>query len=346
MDISIIIPTRPTDDGTVDRCVAAVRPQLGPRDEILVSIDGPISTGSFGAMRDASDVRVVTGPRTGPGGARNRALDAARNPLILFLNDDVIAEDGLLEAHRTAHADQGLPDARPPIVLGSAPWHRFPNDRVIDRMVRETSLIFFYDRMDTTDPDRDWGYRHAWTLNLSLPAMAALRFDQRLSQPMFDDLEWACRVQQTFGSPVLYRPDAAVTHRHRYEPLMLLRREALLGHQAHVLGQVNPVCAADVFGRRYAPDPSNIQQHESHITSSIGEAGQRFADLCTLGDRPANEADEAMIRSLFETCRIWRDAARSVGFLAAARGEDADTAQSSDPHRGIVQARSGGCPPR
>lgn len=319
MSFSVIIPSRPRNDGVLERCLGSLRDQLGPRDEVIVSIDGPDLPASAGLF---PEVQFLTGPKVGPGGARNRGIDIARGDLILFLNDDVEADPGLLDAHRAAHADGS---AR--MVLGSAPWAIPADDRVIDRLLRETSLIFFYNKMDDADPDRDWGFRHAWTLNLSLPKTIVSRFDARLAQPMFDDLEWASRVRAATGAPVVYRPAALVTHHHRYTPEMLLRREALLGHQAARLCQVNPGCASAVFGERYAPDIDGIRRHEEGLRSGMDVARRAYADLCAVADAPAAAVDRWGIGRLFETCRVWREAARSIGYLGYLNRQDPNEAQ-------------------
>jgi len=315
MSISVIIPSRPRSDGVLERCLGSLRDQLGPRDEVIVSIDGPDLPASAGLF---PEVQFLTGPRVGPGGARNRGIDIARGDLILFLNDDVEADPRLLDAHRTAHIDGS---AR--MVLGSAPWAIPADDRVIDRLLRETSLIFFYNKMDDADPDRDWGFRHAWTLNLSLPKTIVSRFDARLAQPMFDDLEWASRVRAATGAPIVYRPAARVTHHHRYTPEMLLRREALLGHQAARLHEVNPGCAGAVFGERYLADMDEVCRHEHTVADTLSKARRAFADLRAVADAPSGAVDRWGLGRLFETCRVWREAARSIGFLGFVNGTDA-----------------------
>lgn len=315
MSISVIIPSRPRTDGVLERCLGSLRDQLGPDDEVIVSIDGPDLPASAGLF---PEVQFLTGPKVGPGGARNRGIDLARGDLILFLNDDVEADPGLLDAHRAAHASGSVR-----MVLGSAPWAVPTDDRVIDRLLRETSLIFFYNKMDDADPERDWGFRHAWTLNLSLPKAIVSRFDARLEQPMFDDLEWASRVRGATGAPVIYRPAARVTHHHRYTPGALLRREALLGHQAARLHSVNPTCAGSVFGDRYAPEIDEVGRHEESLGTGLEAARRAFADLNAVADAPSAAVDRWGIGRLFETCRVWRDAARSIGYLGFVNRQDA-----------------------
>ncbi len=115
MRCSVIIPTRAGTGGPAPRCVESLRGQLGADDEVIVSVDGAGTD-----VSPAGGLRVVTGASGGPAGARNRALDIARGRIVLFLNDDVVARPGLIEAHLDAHA--GRAGAGPAMVLGSAPW--------------------------------------------------------------------------------------------------------------------------------------------------------------------------------------------------------------------------------
>ncbi len=213
----MLIPTH----GRPDKIAACVRALADQRTEgafeVLVGIDGedaPLRDAIARAWSDAGGrderLRISMAPHAGPAMVRNRLLALARGAWLLLLNDDVIPQPGLLEAHRVAQASRTLPA----MILGSAPWVVRANDSMFDRLVRETSMIFFYDQMTgaaAADPEHDWGFRHAWTLNLSMPS-ALLReaggFTGTLSRPVFEDLEMAYRVHAMSGAPVLYRPSA------------------------------------------------------------------------------------------------------------------------------------------
>ncbi len=315
MRLSVVIPTRGGGRAVGSpavRCVESLRGQLGPAEEVIVSVDGPEADPRVDGL---SGVRVVCGERGGPGLARNRGLDIARGGIVLFLNDDVVAQPGLVEAHLAAHASGG-----PAMVLGAASWGVAADDRVIDRLVRETSWIFFYDRMTNTDPGRDWGFRHAWTLNLSVPRACCVPFEPRLRHPMLDDLEWAWRV----NLPVLYRPAAEVVHEHRYTARALLRREALLGHQAACLHGINPLCAREVFGQRFLTEDSRVRGALEAMPSVIDPAAEEYRDFERIAGMRADSF--AGISDLFDACRGWREAARLIGSVHAAERRSAEEA--------------------
>lgn len=251
MLISVLVPTHARPE-RLERCLRGLAGQSVDNFEILVGVDGEDGGPFREAERAAGGrpVRVLPAPHAGPAATRNRIIAEASGPLLLLLNDDVEPAPDLVERHLDAH--RGL--ERPAMVLGSAPWAVREPDRLFDRLIRETSMVFFYDRMDAmpADPDRDWGFRHAWTLNLSVPTDAARAvggFCEALPGAAYEDLEFAWKLRERFGMPVLYRPGAVVTHDHRYEPGDYLRRERAMGRDAWALAGASPACARELFGR-------------------------------------------------------------------------------------------------
>jgi hypothetical protein len=356
VDVSVIIATRggPTDrtptggrDGGSPDLGALVRRLCGGTvrpTEVFICVDGPMvsrreawcdeaeAAGSDAGVR----VEVVCAPAGamsgGPGATRNRGLERASGELVLLLNDDVVPAADLVERH--VAAQRAAAHGRPALIVGAAPWGvreadgglEACGDRVIDRLVRETSLVFFYDRMADGPADRDWGARHAWTLNLSVRRAIAEPFDERLRYPMFDDLEWADRIVRTHGARVLYEPTAVAEHRHWYEPVQLLEREALLGHQALALEAASPELAGTIAGGSLVR--ARLDEHRRALPARTALGREAFAAFRKIAKEPSGSVDARGIETLFAACRPWREAARSIGVLAAAAGRDAAAARA------------------
>jgi GT2 family glycosyltransferase len=225
MEISVVIPTyrRPAK---IAACLRKLAVQtLAPTEyEVLVGLDGEDREAEVAARRAWAEVggkeaglRVVVGTKVGLAAVRNRLLEVARGRVMVSMNDDVLADRGFLEAHAAEHR-RASREGRAVIVSGASPWILHDSDRAFDRLVRETSMVFFYDAMDTAqglaDRDRDWGFRHAWGLNFSAPMDAVRELGGFAVFPAkygYEDNEMAFRLRM----PVLYRPEARAWHDHR-----------------------------------------------------------------------------------------------------------------------------------
>lgn len=107
-DISVAVPTynrvenlRRLMDGLAQQDV------LAEHMEVIVVDDGS-SDGTaayLASLNTAYRLRVISQANAGPAAARNRALLEASAELVLFLDDDVIPDPGLISAHLAAHRE-------------------------------------------------------------------------------------------------------------------------------------------------------------------------------------------------------------------------------------------------
>lgn len=249
----MVIPTY----GRAAKLAACVRALAGQEDatfEVLVGLDGADPEAEAAAKNtwDAGPrgcaLRVAPCERSGLNPVRNELLKIARGEVLISINDDVLPAPGFVAAHVEAHRSAG----RRAVVPGFSPFLVPGDDSLFDRLCRETSMIFFYDRMDDADPGRDWGFRHCFGLNFSAPMDAVRAVGGFTAFPMlygYDDIELAWRLRERFGMPVLYRPAAVAEHDHRYGPPEVLSREVKLGRAAWHFAEVNAAFTREVFGR-------------------------------------------------------------------------------------------------
>ena len=123
--ISVIVPTRSAPP-TIGRTLAHLANQtLSPTlYEVIVVTGGAVEDVWRYAPAAPADLagaafalRVLSQPGPGAARRRNAGAAAARGSLLVFLDDDMAAAPGLLEAHMQAHADQGAPR----VVMGYLP---------------------------------------------------------------------------------------------------------------------------------------------------------------------------------------------------------------------------------
>lgn len=258
-EISVIIPTH-ARPGRLRALASALAGQGldASAYEVLVGVDGADEVSERAAREGwarGGGLVVRSFSKRGQAAVRNELIREARGGLLVFLNDDMVPERGFLAAHARAHEEARAHPAlgsRPVVVVGASPWVVGERDRLFDRLVRETSMVFFHDQMSGADPWRDWGFRHAWLLNLSAPAAAVREAGGLTVFPStygYEDDELAYRLRERFGSPVLYRAGAVAGHDHRYEPREYLEREFRLGYAALGFARTAPACAREMFKR-------------------------------------------------------------------------------------------------
>ncbi|QOJ01273.1 MAG: glycosyltransferase family 2 protein [Phycisphaeraceae bacterium] len=327
---SVLIPTyrRPA---RLAACLRALSAQTIDGFEVLVGIDGPdgesVSAARGAWSVDPARLTVAEFPREGYNASRNRLLAAARGRVMISINDDVAPDPAFVEVHTREHAP-GVANGRPAVVVGRSPWRRPADPTVFDLLVQRTSMIFFYDRMDTpeglADPGRDWGYRHAYGLNLSAPLDLVRRAGGFTALPLaygYDDLELAWRLKAHFGLPVLYRPGAHAEHDHRYTPAEVLDREERLGSSAWGFAWARPAFAIDLFGRDLR-SPAESAYARAFVERESAAADRAREGFLALGRTPApasnDPASPALIRWAAEGARLLRRWHWNTGYLRAA----------------------------
>jgi GT2 family glycosyltransferase len=204
--LTVIIPTYNRRD-RLERLLRALEPELdGHRAEVIVVVDGAAdgTVEMLEALCLRYPLRVYTQPNRGPAAARNRAMEAASGDVLLFLDDDVLPAEGLINRHLKVHRREPravvLGPMVPPPGTRLAPWLQW----------EAVTLQKQYDAMAagcyTPTP------RQFYTADASVrrePAMAAGGFDESYTRA--EDVEFAYRLADR-GLQFYFLPDAAVLH--------------------------------------------------------------------------------------------------------------------------------------
>lgn len=289
MDLSVLIPTsgRPHK---LSACISALSRQSLPKEryEVLVGIDGP-EDGELGAMGSVpNNFTMLSFPKAGPAATRNRLLEHARGKYLLWLSESMVPSDQCLEAHLMA---QGMADGKGAMVMGATPWAVHEPDRLFDKLIRERGAMCSGQVIrggTAAEQGYDWGYRHAWSVNLSMPADAPRRlggFVKQLSKGAYEDVELAWRLQRWLGMPLHFNAEAAATHDRRHDPLDLLKHEAMMGFEAMQLAVLSPQCARELFGRDVA-SPNEERYTKGYVLRDRGPAEAGLWTMLSLAHQP------------------------------------------------------------
>jgi glycosyltransferase involved in cell wall biosynthesis len=105
MGASVVIPTHDRRRG-IEQTVRAALADEATR-EVIVVVDG-CRDGTYeclvGLARHDSRVRPLWQDNSGASSARQKGVEHARNPVVVLLDDDVVAEPGLITGHVGHHA--------------------------------------------------------------------------------------------------------------------------------------------------------------------------------------------------------------------------------------------------
>ena len=361
VDVSVLIPSYQRPE-KLAACVAALARQTreAGRYEVLVGLDGRDRESTAGAEQawvsaGGADggLRVFECPREGYNAVRNRLLREARGATLVSMNDDVVAVPTFLAVHLREQRG-AIERGRPAIVTGYSPFRVNEGDSLFDRLVRETSMVFFYDRMMgshhedakkqsrdvypvtvspphrltvSQPPDHDWGFRHCWGLNFSCPLGAVREVGGFVAFPMlygYDDIELAWRLRRRYGMPVLFRPEALAEHDHRYTARDVLERERKLGVTAwHFAGREGGGAefCREVFGRdiRSAEEVAYSREFVSRERTAAERLEKSFL---ALADLPASAIGgsqaAALVNLLYEQHLLLKRWWWRRGLIAAA----------------------------
>mgnify|MGYP000193046424 CR=1 FL=1 len=300
MDASVIIPTyrRPEKLAACLRSLSAQHPVPGGF-EVLVGFDGPDADG----LREAGDawegppgsLRLLTCDRVGYTRVRNALLPLARGEFLISTNDDVVPEPGFVAAHVARHR-RARENVQNVVVSGDSRWRVPPNETAWDRLVRETPMIFFdaVMRLSGQPPDKDWGFRHAWGLNLSAETALVREVGGFTEFPAwygYEDTELPFKLGRRFGpTPVVYEPAARLEHDHRVGAEEYVRREYSLGFAALGFATISPECAAATFGRNVA-DPSERDYCRAFVAREGSAAVRAWRAILTLEMTPGTHVE-------------------------------------------------------
>jgi glycosyltransferase involved in cell wall biosynthesis len=232
---TVVVPTRNRRD-RLDRMLAAVLEQEGDF-EVVVVLDGCDDGSEDVVARHAGGTRPVRSVATTGVGlvdARREGARAARGEVVVFLDDDVLPEPGLVAGHARRHAAE-----RRLVVVGHMPvWP--PHD---GRTGRPTAYVYsraYADRVADYERDPGGVLRGFWAGNFSIRRDDFLAVSARTTPGVIyhEDLELGLNCLEEGLRGVF---DASLVGRHQYErPLAAFRRDACnsgrglwLIHQAH-----------------------------------------------------------------------------------------------------------------
>jgi glycosyltransferase involved in cell wall biosynthesis len=242
--VSVIVPTRNRKDKLANCLDALARQSILPQEFEVIVVDDGSTDGTRQWLEGRTfpfRLRCLRQEESGPGAARNLAVDHAEGELVLFIGDDIYAGERLLEEHLLAHAINPAPGLA---VLGHIDWPAaMRRNAVMEYVCGDAMLQFAYSYIPTA-PALD--HRFFYTSNLSLrrrflaeAAAEGVRFDPRFFHAAFEDSELAYRLIPR-GLQIRYAAAARAYHDHFMDLASFAERELRAGQMAVVFYRKHP----------------------------------------------------------------------------------------------------------
>ncbi len=229
MRFSIVIPTYKRPE-ILQRCLEALFAQKFPKDNfeiIVVDDNGAEEHGdpntekvirSFETVRSGFALRYLWQAHQGQGIARNLGAQHAKGEIILFMGDDIFADQDLLKHHDESHLSNPRENEA---VLGHIDWHpELTVTPLMQFMVTGGAIFgkfgghqFAYDLLRNKD---EADYRFFYTSNISLKKSLLRKnpFDPWFSGYGWEDIELGYRLFKKSSLRLFYNPDAIGYHYH------------------------------------------------------------------------------------------------------------------------------------
>jgi GT2 family glycosyltransferase len=160
-EVSVVVPTRDRAS-KLRRCLDALAVQRTDAPVQVVVVDDGSTDDTPGVLRSRPSVEAVRRPRGGRAAARNPGVERATGRIVLFVDDDVIATEGLVQRHLDHHRRH--PELHEALV-GRVTWA--PELEITQHMLwlEDGGPLFAFNTI--ADPEGvDW--RHFCTANASV----------------------------------------------------------------------------------------------------------------------------------------------------------------------------------
>lgn len=228
-EVVAIVPTRDRA-GDLARCLAALA-HRSPAVARVVVDDGSRDAAAVRAVAERFGARLVRlSPGRGPGAARNAGAAATSEPLIAFVDSDVVVTDGWLERLAAHFGDPAVGAVAPRVgALEDGPG-------ALARYEAARSSLDMGERAGAVGAGRAVPYVPSATVVVRRAAFGA-GFDAGLATGEDVDLVWRMTAA---GWRVRYDPAAVVLHDHRVRPLAFARRRLAYARSIGPLARRHP----------------------------------------------------------------------------------------------------------
>ena len=244
--ISVIIPSYQRRELAVAAVQALAGQEFAGNFEVIVVVDGS-SDGTAAALRELAmpfPLRVLEQRNHGSGAARNAGGFAAGGEILLFIDDDMEPDPGLLREHDSSHR------AGAGVVLGHIPLHPDSPRGLLSTWVKQWVDVRAR-RLSAPGTSVKVSDLIGGQISVSREAFHAVGgFDARLTHGGSfgnEDVDFGYRLLQR-GYCAVFNPNAICRQRYTVRPRQFLRQWRQSGQASVMFARKHPEIAEKIFG--------------------------------------------------------------------------------------------------
>ena len=185
----------------------------------------------------------------GPAAARNRGLDLAVAPLLLFVGDDILPDPFMIEGHLAAHRYYPKTEIS---ILGRVDWAAdLPVNTLMAHIdgIGAQQFSYYYMR-----DGHEYDFRHFYTANISMKRDLLCAqpngFDTQFPYAAFEDSELSYRLAQQ-GMRIVYHSHLLGFHYHYHTIWTFSLRQYRAGMMACLLARKHPSASKWLMGKAW-----------------------------------------------------------------------------------------------
>jgi GT2 family glycosyltransferase len=245
---SVVVPTHNRAESACRLARALDSRECVTPFEVTFVLDG-CTDGTRAALEELglnAGLNIVETPASGAGAARNKGVASSSGEYLLFIDDDIMPQPGMLTAHVRNHLS-----ASGVAVVGPYPYAPEMPVGPLNFMIRD----WWHRRFQAlADPTHRFTYRDCLTGNFSLPrdAFEAVGgFDEGFRKDGREDYEFGCRLLKS-GVRMRFAADALAYHYPAGTAKLLLKKWHTFGRADVRFAQKHPEVFWSLPIRRYA----------------------------------------------------------------------------------------------
>jgi glycosyltransferase involved in cell wall biosynthesis len=234
--ISVIVPTHNRKEILKRTISSLLQQSLSPEDYQIVVIDDGSTDGTGEMMglnfKKELDDRIcyLSQPNQGPNGARNLGIASASGDILLFINDDTIPDDRLLELHQNEHAT--YPED-PVSILGQVMWSNQQSVTPLMKWLDHGGPLFSFYKI-SGHREVPWHFFVTSNVSVKKKFLSVIGpFDEDFREA-HDDTEFAWRAKR-YGMRLIYCEDALTFHVHPQTFDKVINKMVLVGEMTSLL---------------------------------------------------------------------------------------------------------------